>query len=191
MQEKENQSYPELDLQQFEKKFSKEWLADQPRFTYREIEIMDFILKQSDYLEKQIEKLQEQADHHFVLSGGYPFKFILFLVCGWFLLQHLYPMHWFIGLSVSMFFAILSLWMIISTDRKAFQQLKESNMIQIDDLTNQHQILQIKKNTIEKIMGKTINLELIDNALEELELWQRHSNEREILHSLQSKIPKK
>lgn len=191
MTNKISPTYPELDLQQFEEHFSADLLKDNPRFSYWEIEMMDFVLRQIDQYEKWIVKLENQDDKEFVLSGGYPFKFVLFFVSGWFLLHQVYPMHWFVGVSISLFFSILSLWFTIAADRTGFQKMKESNQNQIDDYTDMLQIYLGKKSEVERLTGEPLTHDFVIQQLEELQLWEKHGNERKIYKTLQSHISNK
>ena len=183
-------TFPELDLQKFEEQFPSEYLKDNPRFSYWEIEMMDFVLRQIDQYEKMISKLENQDDRNFVLNGGYPFKFILFFVSGWFMLHQLYPMHWFVGISISLFLSVLSIWLTISSDRSVYRKMKESNQKQIDDYTEMLQTYFGKKAEIERITGEPLTPDFVMDQLENLQMWEKHSVEREIYKNLKSKTSK-
>jgi len=166
-----------------------QWLLPNPPHSFDELVSFKNLLNQINFLSKTSDKGFLAYEREFVKKGRFWFRLTFYTAAFWFLLAKIILVPALPSLLLTFFITLILMWIQLAEERKKWDKEHRSDLNSINrDQFELGRLGLIKTEVEKKLQIKELTLEVIEDWLEDYQLWLRHENERRALEELTKEL---
>lgn len=178
-----------LRIQNIRLLIDKKWLLPEPPHSFEDLVSFQNLLIRINFLSKTSDKGSFAYEKEFVKKGRFWFRLTFYTAAFWFLLAKIILVPALPSLLLTFFITLILMWIQLGEERKKWDKEHRSDLNSINLDQNELGRLGLIKTEIEKkLQIKELTIELIEDWLEDYQLWLRHENERRALEELEKQL---
>lgn len=166
-----------------------QWLSPNPPHSFDELVSFRNLLNQINFLSKTSDKGFFAYEREFVKKGRFWFRLTFYTAAFWFLLAKIILVPALPSLLLTFFITLILMWIQLAEERKKWDKDHRSDLNSINrDQFELGRLGLIKTEVEKKLQIKELTFEVIEDWLEDYQLWLRHENERRALEELTTEL---
>lgn|GEM_PF-5145651 len=178
-----------LKMQNIRLHIDEQWLLPNPPHSFDELVSFKNLLNQINFLSKTSDKGFLAYEREFVKKGRFWFRLTFYTAAFWFLLAKIILVPALPSLLLTFFITLILMWIQLAEERKKWDKEHRSDLNSINrDQFELGRLGLIKTEVEKKLQIKELTLEVIEDWLEDYQLWLRHENERRALEELTKEL---
>lgn len=189
-----NENLPEeqdvlLKIQNIRLQIDEKWLSQTPPHSFDDLVSYANLLKRINFLSKTSDKGNFAYEREFVKKGRFWFRLTFYTAAFWFLLAKIILVPALPSLLLTFFITLILMWIQLGEERKKWDKVHRSDLNSINrDQFELGRLGLIKTEIEKKLRIQELNSEVIEDWLEDYQLWLRHENERRALEELTKQL---
>lgn len=178
-----------LKIQNIRLHIDEKWLLPNPPHSFDELVSFRNLLNQINFLSKTSDKGFFAYEKEFVKKGRFWFRLTFYTAAFWFLLAKIILVPALPSLLLTFFITLILMWIQLAEERKKWDKDHRSDLNSISrDQFELGRLGLIKSEIEKKLQIKELTIEVIEDWLEDYQLWLRHENERRALAELTTEL---